>query len=390
MPDAPSPTQDTDRAGSDRALIAALFGAGLLAAAQFGKIALTLPDMGAAYGLAPVRLAYLVSIVGVTGILLGAMAGTVVAALGARRVLLWALWAGAALSVFQAFLPPEPVLALTRIAEGASHLVIVVAAPTLIAGAASDAARPVAMAIWATFFGVSFALAAVLFPPLLAAVGLPGLFALHGAGLAAMAVVLAPMLRTQTRVPLRLDPVAVHRSIYAVPHRAMPGVCFVFYTVLFVALVALLPLALGRPALAGVLPVLTLAGTFLAGPLSRRLHPAAVMATGFAGTLLCAGLAATGLGGALWAMFLAMGLVPGGAFALIPHLNRAPADRALATGGIAQMGNVGTTLGTPLFAGLYAAGGTGAIWAGIAVFSLLGLAVLARFAHLIARPVPSA
>ncbi|WP_142084926.1 hypothetical protein [Roseinatronobacter monicus] len=48
--------------------------------------------------------------------------------------------------------------------------------------------------------------------------------------------------------------------------------------------------------------------------------------------------------------FLATGVVAGGNFAAIPLLNNAPRDQALANGAMAQLGNVGTFSGTPLFA----------------------------------------
>ena len=365
-----------ERDSSDWLLILGLFVAGLFAAAQFGKVALTLTDVAAHYGRSTAGVAYLVSIVGGVGILLGAVAGSVVAALGARRVLLAALWAGAAISATQAFLPPEPVFAVTRFLEGMSHLLIVVAAPTLIAGAASPSGRPVAMSIWSMFFGVSFALLGIALPGLLPRIGLSGLFAAHAIGLAAVAVALSPMLARQPRAPLNLDPLAVHRRIYTVPRRALPGLAFVFYTVMFVALVSLLPIALGRPGLAITLPIISLSGSLVAGVISRRVHPATVMVAGFAGLALCSGLVWWGMVSAIYPMFALMGLVPGAAFALIPHLNATQEGRALATGGIAQMGNVGTTFGTPIFALLLAHGGLDLLWLGLVALAGSGIMVV--------------
>ena len=71
-----------------------------------------------------------------------------------------------------------------------------------------------------------------------------------------------------------------------------------------------------------------------------------------------------------------MGLVPGACFALIPHLNRTVADQALSTGGIAQMGNVGTTLGTPIFAAALGVGGPPTLWLGTMVIAFGGLGTL--------------
>ncbi|WP_090928632.1 MFS transporter [Palleronia marisminoris] len=370
---------------SDWSLILVLFTAGLFAAWQFGKVALILPEIAATYARAPESAAWLVSVVGIVGILLGAVGGNLVAGFGARRVLLFALWLGAGLSAVQAIGLPFPALALTRVAEGLSHLLIVIAAPVLIAGAASDGGRSMAMGLWATFFGVAFALGAVLFPAVVAAVGVPGLFVAHAAGFAALALILSPRLARQPRMPLGADIVAQHLRIYGSPRRAMPALCFVFYTVLFVALVTLIPVALHRPGLAAVLPLVSLSGTFAAGWLAKRGGATRVLMLGFVGCLLSLGLIWAGAVWGVFVLFATMGLLPGAAFALIPELNASVPDRALATGGIAQMGNVGTTLGTPVFAMLLATGGEAGMWGGVALFSVAGLAVTAWLAHLVRR-----
>ena len=70
------------------------------------------------------------------------------------------------------------------------------------------------------------------------------------------------------------------------------------------------------------------------------------------------------LGAAVAAAFLlsaGLGFVQGASFAAIPELNDTPASRAQAAGAIAQLGNVGTTLGTPLLLALTAAMGPQAI-----------------------------
>lgn len=361
---------------TDWRLVAVLFVVGLLAAAQFGKISLTLPLVAETYDRTAPQVAFLVSVVGIVGLLCGVIAGALVAALGARRVLLGCLCLGGVLSLLQASLPPLSLMTILRVAEGVSHLGLVVAAPPLMAGAATDRDRPIVMAIWATFFGVSFALTALAFPPLLAWGGLSLLFALHGAGLLALAAICAPLVGRQDRAPLQLNVWAAHRDIYRAPRLAAPGLGFVFYTLMFVALLTFLPGLLGRPDLAVTLPLVSLAGTMGAGWLAGRMAPDLVMAAGFAATAaLTAGL----WGGALWAvypLFAAMGLVPGGAFALIPYLNAGTPDQARATGAIAQLGNVGTTLGTPLMALLLAGFGAAGLYGGLMALGIAGTLVV--------------
>ena len=57
----------------------------------------------------------------------------------------------------------------------------------------------------------------------------------------------------------------------------------------------------------------------------------------------------------------ALGLVQGPGFAVVAELNDTMDDRALANGGMAQMGNLGNTLGTPVLALAIGWGGQGAM-----------------------------
>ena len=66
-------------------------------------------------------------------------------------------------------------------------------------------------------------------------------------------------------------------------------------------------------------------------------------------------------------LMFAAGLSGGGSFALIPFLNEEPAQQARANGALAQMGNLGATLGPPGFA--LAISGLGGV--GLAVCVLL-------------------
>ncbi|WP_438975838.1 MFS transporter, partial [Roseicyclus sp.] len=141
------------------ALIAALYGAGLLAAGQFAKISLTLGPLALVYPGWPV--AFAVSGVAVIGIIFGVMAGGLTASMGPRRAILAALGLSALAGGAQALLPAFPILIALRVVEGAGHLVLVVAIPTLMAGLAAPRVRGLVMGLWATFFGVGFALAAL-------------------------------------------------------------------------------------------------------------------------------------------------------------------------------------------------------------------------------------
>ena len=111
------------------ALILALWIGGLCAAAQFAKISLVFPELLALYPQAGAAAGFLVSLLSFIGMLLGLFAGMIVAQLGYRQLLLAAFLLGAVLSTYQATLPSFEMMLASRLLEGASHLVIVVARP---------------------------------------------------------------------------------------------------------------------------------------------------------------------------------------------------------------------------------------------------------------------
>ena len=356
-------------------LVVLIFVGGLLAAAQFGKIALLLPVVAGAFDRPVTSVAFLVSVVGLMGLLLGSMAGGVAAGFGIGRTFLAGLVLGGSVSLAQALMPPLGVFVITRVVEGLAHLALVVSGPPLMAAAANDRDRPLVMGLWAVFFGTSLAISAQIFPGILASGGLPLLFALHGAALLVLAAVLWRWVPRVPMVRVSLNPVAVHRAIYGSIRSMAPGLGFVCYTFLFIAAIAFLPGALNRPALATILPVVTLTSTLAGGALCSRFAPHHVAAVGYAGTALGSVGVALGLPGAVEGCFLAMGLIPGASFAAIPAWNAAPGDRARATGAIAQLGNLGTVTGTPVFALTFAAGGMAALSLLMVTMSVLGLAL---------------
>lgn len=379
-------------------LVLALWAAGLGAAAQYGKVAVVydlLPDL---YPRAGAALGWAVSLVGVVGILLGVVAGVVVARVGMRRAMLAGLLGGAALSALQALPPPFWAFLALRIVEGVFHLALVVAAPSLIAQVSAPRHRPLTLTLWGTFFGVAFAGLAALGVPLAERHGVPALFAAHAVWMAAFAALLAFMLPRDPHGAgaLPAPDVLLRRSaaIYASPRIGAPALGWIFYTFSFVALLTLIPPWIPEPArLATVtaMPLVSIASSLTLGvALMRATSAVATTIVGFA--LSAAGAAAFLLAPGAPALCLlvasALGLVQGASFAAVPELNAAPADRALANGGLAQAGNLGNTLGVPVLAALIAAFGH----AGLAVPLALALAAGAA-AHLVlarrrARPAP--
>jgi MFS transporter, DHA1 family, inner membrane transport protein len=370
----------------------AIWCAGLGAAAQFGKMSVIYDQLGAIYpGHQGVGIGFLVSIIGIVGLIFGTTAGGLVTRIGPRRAMLWALALGAGVSAIQSFLPPYPLMFASRVPEGLSHLAIVVVGPTAIAATATPRFQGFVMTLWGSFFGLTFTVLAYFGPGLVEDHGPWVLFDLHALWLLLCLValwLLMPADPLQAAGRKHYGIVAQHLETYRSPRVAAPAMGFVCYTVTYVALLTLLPgavdpawghfIAVAMP-LVSILVSLTL-GVWLLGQMTAI----RVVQSGFAVAILAAfGLWAfwgQGMPEAIFACLVAasMGVVQGASFAAIPQLNADPTDRARAAGAIAQLGNLGTTTGTPMLALVLAGAGV----SGLAIF-LIGFSALGIVLHLV-------
>lgn len=366
--------------------IFALWFAGLCAAGQFSKIGVIFQEVAGLWPEAGARLGLVVSVVGAVGIVFGTTAGLLVARIGARRLIVVALAAGAAVSAMQCLRLPLGAMIATRVAEGFIHLAIVVAGPVLIAGLAAPKDQAAAMTLWSTFFGLAFAVTALLGLPLVQASAPWVLWAVHAALMLASAGLLhlilphpAPGPKPDFRASRLL---ADHARIYADARISAPAAGFVFYTLIFVAVMTLVPGLVEptyRAATATLMPLASIVSSLLLGMrMSRRFGAVRTVETGF--TIGAVAALLWGVSGGLaevgTAFLLAAGLgfVQGASFAAIPELNAAATARAEAAGAIAQLGNVGTTLGTPILAVLVQHWGAVAITGFAAPLCLCGIA----------------
>lgn len=342
-------------------LVLLLWMAGLGAAAQFAKLAVTLAHVRSLYPNAGAEIGLLLSVVSVIGILFGLTAGTLVVRFGYRRLLLFALALGAAVSFWQASLPAFYLMLCSRLIEGLSHLIIVVAAPTLIAQISSERVRGAAMTLWSTFFGVSFALVTWIGLPLVGQYGLGSLFLAHGIFMMATTALLAfylddPMssIASKNRSMNAGFVWRQHLRAYTSPFISAPAIGWLFYTFTFVSLLAILPDYLpadNRNIIAGLMPLASIAASLLGVfVLLRFMSATSVVVTGFVLASATLSLFWVEVPSAIICvlLFAVLGLVQGGSFAAVPQLNKSAETQALANGAIAQMGNLGNTLGTPL------------------------------------------
>src|SRR5436305_364585 len=130
---------------------------GVLAAAQFARMAVVAPLMRTTLGLTLSQAGWLISLLEVGGALFGFVAGLALARVSVHRFLLLGLAILAGTGLVEAIATGATTLFVARAAEGIGYLFVVIAAPTAIAATVSDAIRPRALALWSTFVPVGIA-----------------------------------------------------------------------------------------------------------------------------------------------------------------------------------------------------------------------------------------
>lgn len=338
--------------------------AGLGAAGQFAKVAAPFELYLAHY--TSNQMGWLLSVVSLVGVFFGMAAGVLVFRFGILRTLVAALLLGAFISWRQSSLLAFEEMLLLRLVEGFSHLTVVVAAPTLIGKIAPARWRSAAMALWSSIFGVAFASVAIFGLPLAERIGLGALLRVHAIWMAVLAVVLFLALchlkdATDTRIQ-RQSP-RKHLSLVFSPWVMAPALGWLFYATTFVSSLAIVPLLLPpevKQFTAAVLPFLSLSVSVLLLPFLLIVFSATTMiVTGFLLAMLLAFSIVLGapVPLAVLPLFAALGLVQGGSFTAIPQLNKTTRGQAFANGAMAQTGNLGNLIGTPLLLLALNAGG---------------------------------
>ena len=376
-------------------LVLALWLAGLGASAQFAKFAVPFSYVHLQYPDAGTELGWLLTLISSVGAVLGMTAGVLVARAGLGRTVVTALFLGGAISLWQSTLPALPVMLFSRVFEGISHLMIVVAAPTLMAQLASDRYRGLCMTLWSTFFGVSFALMAWFGLSFVEDQGLGALLTGHGIYMILTGLVIWVCLnRFGPTLSLPAEGISLaivlkkHLDAYRSPNVAAPAVGWFFYTLTFVSLLTLLPELLppeSRATIAGLLPLVSIVvSLFFVSALLSRFSAVAVTVLGFALSAVTIALFFAGfsLPFVCIGLFSALGLIQGASFASVPELNLTNEARATANGAVAQMGNLGNLIGTPILLVVLANGGPPAM-----LMTVLGLYCAGGIAHLVLRRV---
>ena len=374
-------------------LILLLWGAGLGAAAQYAKLSVIFDQLPDVYPDAGAALGFAVSLVGFIGIIFGVVAGLLVARIRYRRALFWALWLGAVVSALQSFLPSFEWFLVLRGIEGLSHLAMVVAAPTLIAQLSAPQHRGLSLSLWGTFFGVAFAVLAWGGLPLVAAYGVSSLFAAHAVYMAVFAVILTFSLQAlpTSGTPEKLHITSIlrdHIAIYRSPRICAAGLGWLFYTFCFVSVLTVMPSFIDpseRAFVTGAMPLASIVSSMTVGVWAlRHISAVSVVIWGFGCSIVSMvwlGIDPANAYGCI-ALAASLGLIQGASFAAVPQLNNTAETQAQANGAMAQMGNVGNTIGTPIMVAALAGFGYVALPVFVSIALLMGLLV-----HLILRRV---
>jgi cyanate permease len=260
------------------------------------------------------------------------------------------------------------VLLVSRVLEGVGFVATVVAAPVLMAAAASDAERRLAFGLWGTYMPVGAALMIAASPPLLAAWGWRGVWAALVAAIAVCALALAAQARRYPGVKsgAQRSPASIRAGLRQ-PVPWLLGAAFAVYTLQFYTIMVWLPTYLLRTrgieaaqsALLTVLFIVFNAAGNLAGArlVHRKVARGAAIATSLALTSVCfvgifsAALPDAARYGLVLAYGFAAGVIPPMATSGMAYA-RAPAEAGALQGLIVQISNIGTFIGPPLVAGV--------------------------------------
>lgn len=372
-------------------------GAGVLAGFQVGKVPPALPVLRSALGFDLVTAGWLTSLYAAIGAVVAVAVGLLSDRAGPRRLMLAGVAFLGAGSLMGGLASDGASLLIARFLEGFGFVGVTVTAPKLIAAAARPRDHGLAFGIWGAYMPLGMALAMLLAPALLAAVGWRGFWLASAALVALFLAALAWRLRPRCW-PAAFESHALDwpgvRATLARPSLWLFGLCFALYTLQWFAIMSWLPTFLietqGRsPAGAAVWGAAVVGvnalGNFAAAWLMHRRAPRwALIAAAFAvmgGAAAGVFLAGTpgGLKIVLAFAFSAVGgLLPAAAIAGAAVHAPAAAFVAMASGFVVQGAALGSLLGPPVLAGaVEGLGGWAASWWLMPVVSLAGLALTA-------------
>ncbi|WP_456670234.1 MFS transporter [Bradyrhizobium sp. USDA 3240] len=266
------------------ATVAVVTGCGIGAALQVGKVPIAAAMLQQDLGIDLAAVGTIAGIFAVLGLIGSVPAGVVIAAVGARRVLLCGLAAITLGAASGALAPQLAVLLGSRLLEGLGFLLVMVSAPALLNRVVDVGARDITMAVWSCVIPFGIALALVAGPMFDGWRAIWWASAAFAALLFVLASVIVPEVasRTGPRSGLMQEATALARR--RTP--ALLMVLFGLYSLMFFAVFSFLPILLTERL--GV-------SSQGAGGLSALAAAANVVGNLAAGNLLARGVSRTGL-----------------------------------------------------------------------------------------------
>lgn len=395
-PGTPTPTR------FDPALI--VFLAGVCAALHVGKLPPAIAPLREALGLTLVQAGFLLSLVQGAGMTLGLAFGVVADGLGARRSMLLGLGVLAVASALGGAATSVPVLLALRAMEGFGFLLVALPAPGWIRQLVAPRRVSAMLGLWSAYMPLATALALLIGPLCIAALGWRAWWWALAALSALMALVLAravPATPGLAPRPAAAPWVARLRTTLAAPGPWLVAVTFAAYSGQWLAVIGFLPSIYAQAGFAGaaigaltaLAAAVNMLGNLGAGRLLQRgVRPPVLLSIGF--TTMAAAAAATFAGAAgeglpAPARYVAVllfsgvgGLIPATLFALAVRL--APGEGTISTtvGWAQQWSSLGQFAGPPLVAWVASAtGGWQWTWVATASASAAGLLLTAALAR---------
>ena len=330
---------------------------------QFAKFSVTFDFLKDQYNVSSFWIGLSLSIIGLIGLIFGVTISIYVSKIGHKNVLLSCLLLGVIISFIQAFHPIFPILFISRIIEGLSHLGIIVTAPVIMISVSSEKHHSLVMGLWSSFFGMAFSIMALIAKPIYETFTIFTIFLVHAI---LMAMILVPLffLVKKSFIPHNCENnssfFTAHKNVYSNLRTFSPGILFFFHTFMYIALFTFLPGLSGnestRNLLLIVLPLLSIIGTIIAGIVTQYfLSPSKLgMTAYFALIMLIIAVKFSFENNtffiiATFILILFSGIIQGSVFSLIPNISLSTDEQTKGNGSVAQLGNLGSTLGSPVF-----------------------------------------
>jgi hypothetical protein len=335
---------------------------GILAGVQLGKIAPLVEWYQREVGFSLVLIGWFTSMIGIFVALAALPAGWAIDRAGPARAFLAGsvvmTIGGIALALF---VSPFAILA-SRLVEGAGYLVLVIAAPALLAAISPDRWKPPVLAIWGGFVPIGFAVADFTARAMLPS-GDPQIYLLVAIAAFAILAALGALLLRAPGLVGDVAPGAAGGSFAATMTLPVGLVALAFgiYVILSVGFFTFMPAFVAAPGAsillsAGAIALFVPIGNVLASLLVSGRDARFIALLSAAGFAVNAVLAIPAFGAsnpiaatsALALFAIAGGVTASALFASIPFIVRRGGSASVAIGLVAQAGGIGTLFGPPL------------------------------------------